>query len=98
MTGAVTIEADALKIALTEYQKRDAEQPRPVDYPLVCAIIAYLKAVKSPPPPPESCPGEGRGLREALDESALALKWAATVIRPGSDLRDAMDAALAKAE
>lgn len=27
-----------------------------------------------------------------------ALKWAATVIRPGSDLREAMDAALAKAE
>jgi hypothetical protein len=47
-------------------------------------------ALSSPPPP--------SGLREALDESTLALKWAATVIRPGSDLRDAMDAALAKAE
>jgi hypothetical protein len=34
----------------------------------------------------------------AAPELLEALKWAATVIRPGSDLRAAMDAAITKAE
>lgn len=34
----------------------------------------------------------------AAPEMLEALKWAATVIRPGSDLRDSIDAAIAKAE
>lgn len=64
----VTIDAKALGVALAEYQKRDSEQPHPVDYPLVYAIIAYLQALASPPSQ-ESRPGEGRGLREALEQA-----------------------------